>query len=91
MPRLEEVIGSSESLHQHRGLMILQQVVKTLASKRLRNDRRVFKVNIFVHSAMCRNLYIDHFCFVSFRTSVTSYIHAFSNYGINTHNHSFKV
>lgn len=48
MPRLNEVIGSEDSLHQHRGLLILQQVVKALASKRLRNDRRVFKVFIEV-------------------------------------------
>lgn len=45
MPRLNEVIGSTDSLNQHRGLLILQQVVKTAASKRLRNDRRVFKVH----------------------------------------------
>lgn len=44
MPRLNEVIGSEDSLQQHRGLLILQQVVKALASKRLRNDRRIFKV-----------------------------------------------
>lgn len=46
MPSLNEVIGSDDSLHQHRGLLILQQVVKALASKRLRNDRRIFKVFI---------------------------------------------
>lgn len=46
MPRLNEVIGSMDSLQQQRGLLILHQVVKALASKRLRNDRRVFKVKI---------------------------------------------
>lgn len=57
MPRLNEVIGSSELIHQHRGLLILQQVVKALASKRLRNDRRVFKVIKFstflIHPEFC--------------------------------------
>lgn len=44
MSRLNEVINSQDSLHQQRGLLILQQVVKALASKRLPTDRRVFKV-----------------------------------------------
>lgn len=49
MPRLNEVVGSMDSLQQQRGLLILQQVVKALASKRLRNDRRIFKVKIHLH------------------------------------------
>lgn len=48
MPRLNEILGSMDSLQQHRGLLILQEVVKSLASKRLRNDRRVFKVNFVI-------------------------------------------
>lgn len=48
MPRLNEIVNSMDSMQQHRGLLILQQVVKALASKRLLNDRRVFKVQNFV-------------------------------------------
>lgn len=44
MPRLNEVIGSTDAVQQQRGLLILQQVVKALASKRLRNDKRIFEV-----------------------------------------------
>lgn len=43
MPRLNEVIGSTDAIQQQRGLLILQQVIKALASKRLRHDRRVFE------------------------------------------------
>lgn len=46
MPRLNEVIGSTDAVQQQRGLLILQQVIKSLASKRLRNDRRVFEVRM---------------------------------------------
>lgn len=46
MPRLNEVIGSTDAVQQQRGLLILQQVVKALASKRLRHDRRIFEVRI---------------------------------------------
>lgn len=44
MPRLNEVIGSTHAVQQQRGLLILQQVVKALASKRLRHDKRIFEV-----------------------------------------------
>lgn len=47
MPRLNEIIGSMDSQQQQRGLLLLQNVVKALASKRLRNDRRVFRVRFF--------------------------------------------
>lgn len=46
MPRLNETITSNNELEQHRSLLILLQVIKALASKRLPNDRRVFQVNI---------------------------------------------
>lgn len=52
MPRLNEIINSMDSLQQHRGLLILQEVVKSLASKRLRNDRRVFKVNLALFASL---------------------------------------
>lgn len=46
MPRLNETISSNNDLEQYRSLLILQQVIKALASKRLPSDRRVFQVKI---------------------------------------------
>lgn len=45
MPRLNETISSTNQLEQHRALLVLQQVVKALASKRLHHDRRAFQVS----------------------------------------------
>lgn len=47
MPSLNEVKGSTNALQQQRGLLILQQAVKALASTRLRHDRRI-KSNPFI-------------------------------------------
>lgn len=46
MPRLNETISSSNELEKHRSLLILQHVIKALASKRLPSDRRVFQVSV---------------------------------------------
>lgn len=46
MPRLNETVGSTNQIEQHRALLCLQQVVKALASKRLHHDRRVFRVSV---------------------------------------------
>lgn len=43
MPRLNETISSNNDLEQYRSLLILQEVIKALASKRLPSDRRVFQ------------------------------------------------
>lgn len=43
MPRLSETINSTNQLEQHRAMLVLQQVVKALASKRLPHDRRAFQ------------------------------------------------
>lgn len=57
MPRLNEVIGSTDTAQQQRGLLILQQVVKALASKRLRHDRRVFEVILTPEFILCSCIY----------------------------------
>lgn len=57
MPRLNEIIGSMDSQQQQRGLLLLQNVVKSLASKRLRNDRRIFRVRFaLIHDHKLWNL-----------------------------------
>ncbi|XP_015109541.1 importin-11 [Diachasma alloeum] len=42
IPTLIDVIGSQNSIAQHRALLILHHVVKTLASKRLPADKQLF-------------------------------------------------
>lgn len=58
MPRLNETISSNNDLEQYRSLLILQQVIKALASKRLPSDRRVFQVSKLTV------FYIENFNFV---------------------------
>lgn len=50
VPTLVQVIGSEDSLIQHRALLTFHQVIKTLASKRLLADKRIFQeltINVF--------------------------------------------
>lgn len=46
MPLLLDRIRSTDELQQHRSILILLHVVKSLASKRLHQDRIVFEVSM---------------------------------------------
>lgn len=69
MPRLNETVGSTNQLEQHRALQILQQVIKALASKRLHHDRRTFRVSCLFS---CSNV-------TSFRSNILT------NFGLSFH------
>ncbi|XP_055679188.1 importin-11 [Lutzomyia longipalpis] len=43
IPTLLETVRSDNQLQQHRALLVLQHVIKTLSSKRLPTDRRIFE------------------------------------------------
>lgn len=64
VPTLLEVIRSEDSLIQHRALLTFHQVVKTLASKRLSADRRIFQdltMNVFNYVFGLWNNYTESF------------------------------
>jgi len=45
VPTLLEAVKSNDQLLQHRSLLVLQQVIKALSSKRLLSDRKQFEVS----------------------------------------------
>ncbi|XP_053596445.1 importin-11 [Microplitis demolitor] len=64
IPTLIEVIGGQNSIAKHRGLLTLHQVVKTLASKRLMADLKLFEqltTNIFNFILNLWNTYTESF------------------------------
>lgn len=64
MPLLLTEVKSEEMLVQHRALLILHHVIKSLSSKRLAGDRRLFQEltgNMFSYVLGLWNSYVQQF------------------------------
>ncbi|XP_029049109.1 importin-11 isoform X2 [Osmia bicornis bicornis] len=77
IPRLLDVIRGQNPLAQHRALLTLHHVVKTLASKCLLGDRRLFQeltVNVFNFILNLWNTYTESFLIMASNGADTSQI-----------------
>lgn len=48
MPTLMQALKNDNSLYQHRVLLSTHHVIKSLSSKRLTGDKRLFQVHIYI-------------------------------------------